>query len=127
MPSQEQVDGLIAMVRAGQTLEAMRVFYADEATMQENQRPPRIGLPALLAHESKLLTSVQAVLAHPVNEYFIRGDEVVIHWVFDITDRNGRCFRLDELALQHWRGAKIVRERFFYDPAPVSIEAPPRT
>ena len=37
MPSKEHVESLIALVRAGQTIEAMRRFYADDATMQENR------------------------------------------------------------------------------------------
>ena len=29
----------------------MAAYYADDATMQENNEPPRIGLPLLIAHE----------------------------------------------------------------------------
>ena len=28
--------------------------------------------------------------------------------------------RFDEIALQEWRGDRIFRERFFYDPATIS-------
>ena len=38
-------------------------------------------------------------------------------WVFDFTDAADRSFRIDELTLQTWRGERIVRERFYYDPA----------
>jgi hypothetical protein len=27
--------------------------------------------------------------------------------------------RIEEIALQQWRGDRIVHERFFYDPSPV--------
>jgi hypothetical protein len=42
---------------------------------------------------------------------------VVIHWVFDFTLPDDRVFRIDELTHQNWHQDKIVRERFFYDPA----------
>jgi ketosteroid isomerase-like protein len=124
MPSKEHVESLIAMVRAGQTIEAMRRFYADDATMQENQQQPRSGLSALLAHEQKLLDGISSMTTQPVDSYFINGDEVVIHWVFDIVDRKGREFVMDELAHQVWKGDKIIRERFYYDPAPQPLKAP---
>jgi hypothetical protein len=44
------------------------------------------------------------------------GDQVVIRWVFHMTDKEGRTKRFEELAHQHWEGDVIVRERFFYDP-----------
>jgi len=51
MPSREHVEAFVKMVEAGEFVEAMEAYYADDATMQENNEPPRIGLPALIAHE----------------------------------------------------------------------------
>ena len=31
---------------------------------------------------------------------------------------SGKVHRVDEVAIQEWRGDKIFRERFFYDPGP---------
>jgi len=45
------------------------------------------------------------------------GDTVVIHWIFDFAFRDGRTLHVDELAHQTWRGERIRRERFFYDPS----------
>ena len=42
---------------------------------------------------------------------------VAIHWIFELTDKSGKVHRIDEVALQEWRGDKILRERFFYDPS----------
>ena len=36
---------------------------------------------------------------------------------FELTDKSGKTGRFDEVALQEWRGDRIFRERFFYDPA----------
>ena len=45
---------------------------------------------------------------------FIRA---AINWVFAYTDAAGRQIELDEVAYQEWRDGKIIRERFYYDPA----------
>jgi len=42
---------------------------------------------------------------------------VVINWVFDFFGHVGATFTYYELAFQHWQGDRIVRERFYYDPA----------
>jgi ketosteroid isomerase-like protein len=47
----------------------------------------------------------------------VEGDNVAIHWIFELTDKSGKVRRVDEVALQQWRGDKIFRERFFYDPS----------
>ena len=47
----------------------------------------------------------------------VEGDRVAIHWIFELTDETGKVHRVDEVALQEWRGDRIFRERFFYQPA----------
>jgi hypothetical protein len=46
----------------------------------------------------------------------VEDDHVAIHWIFELTDKSGNVRRVDEVAMQEWRGDKIFRERFFYDP-----------
>lgn len=41
----------------------------------------------------------------------------MIRRTFVFTRHDGRSFRMEELALQRWRGERIAEERFFYDPA----------
>jgi ketosteroid isomerase-like protein len=47
----------------------------------------------------------------------VEGDRVAIRWIFELTDKSGQVLRVDEVALQEWRGDKIFRERFFYNPS----------
>jgi ketosteroid isomerase-like protein len=47
----------------------------------------------------------------------------VIRWTFVFTRKDGTSFRMEELALQRWRGDRIVEERFFYDPAQLTSSA----
>lgn len=43
MPKRERVMALVAMVEQGRFVEAIEEFYAEDATMQENNAPPRGG------------------------------------------------------------------------------------
>jgi len=117
MPTPEHVDAFIALVESGRTLEAMERFYAEHATMRENQSPPRVGKAALLDHERRALAGIARLTATCVRPVLLAGDTVVIRWVFEIEDRQGRTMRFEELAHQRWDGPWMVEEQFFYDPA----------
>ncbi|MBN8944427.1 MAG: nuclear transport factor 2 family protein [Rhizobiales bacterium] len=118
MPSRETIEAFIAMVEANDHVRAIEQFYAEDASMQENTAAPRVGRDLLVAHEAAVLKRTR-VHTHKVTTFLVDGDHVAINWVFDMTGADGVTRRLDELALQLWRGDKIVRERFFYDPAPL--------
>jgi ketosteroid isomerase-like protein len=117
MPTRERVRQLIGMVERGQFVEAIREFYSEDATMQENLQPVRKGLDTLIAGEQKVLAAFKEVRTLPVDSFLIHADRVVIHWVFEFTRKDGRTFQQDELAYQRWKDDKIVEERFYYDPS----------
>lgn len=117
MPSRERVAALIARVEEGCYVEALQEFYADDATMQENTQPPRVGLKALVAHERGVMAAFKQIRTLPVKSWLVDGDRVVIHWIFEFTRPDGTRFRMDELALQRWRSDRVAEERFYYDPA----------
>ena len=116
MPSREHVAAFVQLVEAGEFVEAMQAYYADDATMQENNEPPRVGLPALIAHESKTLATFGRAQARCLSPLVVDGDRVVIHWEFAFKTPAGAAVRFEELSFQHWRGDRIASERFFYDP-----------
>ena len=94
---------------------AIERYYTEEATMQENAAAPRVGRDLLVAQERATLERVQSVTSTCVSVIH-EGERVAINWVFDFTYHSGRTARIDEVALQEWRGDRIFRERFFYDP-----------
>jgi hypothetical protein len=124
MPRPQTLEDFIALVEAGRFVEAIERFYADDATMQENQRPPRVGKAMLLANERKVLTGTRRVQARCVRPWFVAGDQVVIRWQFEFEDAYRMVARVDELALQRWRDERIVEEKFFYDPAQMKPAGP---
>lgn len=119
MPDRQRVAALVAMVEQGRFVDALREFYAQDAVTQENDAPPRVGLAALVERERQVLANLRSMHTLPVDWFVVEGDRSVIHWVFEFEDHDGRRFRLEELAAQLWRGDRIVRERFHFDPAQV--------
>jgi len=115
MPAREHIAAFVKMVEAGQYIEAMEAFYAADCTAQENNAPPRVGLPALLAHERYTLATAGRAQARCLTPPVIDGDTVVLHWEFVFPSTGGASLRLEELVLQTWRGDKLASERFFYD------------
>lgn len=117
MPNRTIVESFVALVAAGRYVEAIERFYADDASMQENQDPPRSGLANLVAHEKKMAAYAKSPRTTRAEIVAVDGDTVVIRWGFAFLDERGAPREMDELAWQLWRGDKIVRERFYYDSA----------
>lgn len=117
MPSLQTVERFVALVEAARGIEALEMFYADDACVRENESPPRRGKAALVANETAAQAAVSGLKARCVRPILVDGDTVVIRWVFDYIDRQGRAVHFEELAYQRWSGDTIADEQFFYDPA----------
>jgi ketosteroid isomerase-like protein len=116
MPSRARLDEFIAFVETGDHAVAIERYYTEDSSMQENAAPPRVGRDVLVAHERGVLARMSHVYSKAVSSV-VEGDHVAIHWIFELTDKTGKVLRIDEVALQEWRGDRIFRERFFYDPS----------
>jgi len=116
MPQTDTLNRFIARVESNDHVGAILDFYAEDASMQENMDPPRLGRAALVAHEERALAAAASVTSRCVHPVFVHGERVVIRWIFEFTGHDGRVRRIEELAYQHWDGEKIVQEQFFYDP-----------
>jgi ketosteroid isomerase-like protein len=116
MPTRARLDEFIAVVESNDHDGAIERFYTEDASMQENAAPPRVGRDALVAHERAFLATLSNVYSKAVSSV-VEGDRVAINWVFEMTDKSGKVRKMDEVAIQEWRGDKIFRERFYYDPS----------
>ena len=121
MPTRERVNAFVAAVREGRFVEAIEEFYAPEATMRDNLGPVRGGRDVLVEHEAATLKRLNRMATHAVGPVLIDGDRVVVNWVFEMTTPDGAVRRMDELALQTWRGDRIVEEQFYYDPGQLAV------
>jgi hypothetical protein len=119
MPSRARLDAFIAAVESNDHAGAIERYYTEDASMQENAAAPRIGRDLLVDHERAVLERMAHVVSKCVSST-VEGDRVAIHWNFELTDKAGKTRYFDEVALQEWRGDRIFRERFFYDPTKIN-------
>jgi SnoaL-like domain len=116
VPTRQRIESFISAVVDGDHVGAIADYYHEDASIQENLQPPRRGRIGLMAHEAKVLERMR-MHTHPDPLFLLDGDHVVINWIFDATGKDGVTRRLNELALQHWKGDRISTERFVYDTA----------
>jgi hypothetical protein len=117
MPSQDVVDRFVSTVVGGDFTGAIERFYAEGASMRENQAEPRVGRDGLVAHERGMMAAFKSITAECIGQPAISGDRVAIHWRFRFAPAQGAERALEEIAWQRWDGDRIVEEMFFYDPA----------
>lgn len=117
MPDRKKLAAFVDAVVNGDHAVAIRDFYHEDASMQENDAEPRKGRAALIQHERAALARVTSIYTHPPSKVLVDGDNVMIEWRFDMTDPQGVTRRLDEVALQKWRADRILTEKFIYDSA----------
>jgi ketosteroid isomerase-like protein len=117
MPTSETLERFIARVEENAHAEAVEEFYTADASMQENQAPPRVGRDAHVANERKVLSRTKTLSSTCVRPVFVNGDRVVIRWIFHFEWRDGAITHMEEIAYQRWEGERIAEEIFFYDPA----------
>jgi len=117
MPTAETLERFIARVEENAHAEACEEFYTADATMQENQSPPRVGRDAHVNNERKVMARARSVWSKCVRPVFVSGDKVVIRWIFHFDWLDGTVTHMEELAYQRWEGERIAEETFFYDPA----------
>ena len=117
MPAPETLQRFVALVERNAHVEAIEAFYADNASMRENQSTPRVGRDVLAANERRVLAKARSVRSTCVRPVFVSGEFVVIRWIFEFEWADGGRTRMEELAYQRWEGERIVDETFFYDPA----------
>jgi hypothetical protein len=123
MPSQEIVDRFVATVVGGDYVGAIERFYTADASMQENQDPPRVGREKLVRHEQGIMSLFQSITCEIVGPPLIAGNQVAIQWRFAFTPSAGQTRTLQEVAWQRWDGDHIAEEIFFYDPNQIAALA----
>ena len=119
MPDLETLERFIARVEQNAHAEAIEEFYAEKASMRENQNAPRVGRARLAARERAVLAKARTVQSTCVRPVFVSGETVVVRWIFRFEWNDGTTTRMEELAYQHWHDGRIVDETFFYDPSQI--------
>jgi hypothetical protein len=82
----------VARTHAG----AIERYYTEDSSMQENAAAPRVGRDLLVAHERGVLARMSHVYSKAVLSV-VEGDNVAVHWIFELTDKSGKVHRIDEV------------------------------
>lgn len=105
---------LLDYLRGGRIMDAMHAFYAENAVMEEPAYGKTVGLAANLVREQAFVDSVAAFKNFQATKV-ATGDGVSMYEnVMDWTDTAGNDIHVEQVAVQQWRGGKIVHERFYY-------------
>lgn len=116
MPTQDVVRAFTLDVLSNDHVGAIERWYAEDASIQENQDEPRVGRDTLIAGERRILASMASVRTELLEPPIVNGDHVAIRWRFTFDRADGTQMKMEEVAWQTWRGDKIWREIFYYDP-----------
>src|SRR5690349_4188664 len=110
MPSAETLERFIARVESNDHVGAIEEFYSPDASMRENQKPPRRGRELLMENERKVLADTRAVQSRCIRPVLVNGDHVVVRWWFRFERNDGSVMEMEELAWQRWEGERIAEE-----------------
>ena len=114
---QHIAERLVTLCREQKFIEAYRELYGEEAESIDpmySLMPPARGLITLIEREKQFLAKA-TVHKIEISEPLVSGKyfAVRIHMDFNTEDRGRKI--VDELAVYHVKGGKIVRQQFFMD------------
>jgi hypothetical protein len=92
-------------------------YYDENAIVQENLQPPRVGCALSIERQKLMNANIQEIHDFKIGAVLVDGDRSMVEMHIDATTHDGYRFRIEEVGLQTWKDGKIVRERYFYDPS----------
>src|SRR3954466_6696380 len=98
MPANHTVEAFMGLVETGDYVGAIERFYDRDASMQENNDPPRVGRDVLIGVERQIMGAYERIRASRLAPPLIEGDHVAIRWQFEFVRREGTSHFLDEIA-----------------------------
>ncbi len=116
MPTLKTIESFIQAVEQQPHDKVISDYYTNDASIQENQNVPRIGIENLIKNEQNMLQKALKVRSKCIRPFFQIEDKVIIRWKFFFEWKDGSVTEIEEIAYQKWKGEKIHQEQFFYDP-----------
>jgi hypothetical protein len=115
MSIQARAEALQEYIKSGRILEAMTEFYAPDLAMQENAKPPTLGLAANIEREKQFLAQVKEWKGYTVKSIAFGTDVSIVENVIEFINTAGQDVRLEQVSVQRWNKGKVIHERFYYD------------
>src|SRR3954466_1124583 len=97
-----RVAELVSYIQSGRIHDAMLEFYADDVTMQENNSPPTVGLPANVEREKQFVASVKEWKSLNVETVAIdaKRNRSVVQSTAAFVNQQGQHIQMDQVAVQ---------------------------
>ena len=109
------VEDLAKMIGEGKVLEAFDKYYSDDIEMQENNDAPRIGKEVNRAHEESFMGGIIEVREMKTLGIAVGDNYSTIESFMDATHKDWGVMKMSQVAVQHWKDGKIVKEKFYYN------------
>lgn len=113
----EKVQDLAKMIEEHKLMEAFEKYYADDVSMQENENAPMSGKAANREREMAFVGGITEWHDVKILGIAVGEDYSTLEVFMDVTHKDwGRSGRA-QVAVQHWKDGKIVKEKFYYNAA----------
>lgn len=114
---------VIEYLKQGKFAEGIEDFYAEDATAQENTKPPTVGRATMLTNEREFLKKVTAfhgieILSTGVEDQG-GGNGVVLYEAVMQWDQSDKGHvAVNQVVVERWKDEKIAHIRFYgnFDP-----------
>ena len=108
---------LVEICRSGQFDDAYHELFSPDAVAYEMEGyPDRItkGIDALLAKSKGFAEEVKEMHALEITDPLVMGDQFAVGMMLDMTKKDGKREKAEEICVYEVKNGKIVSERFLY-------------
>lgn len=110
----EKINHLNQLILEGKAMEGFELYYDDEVVMQENEFSPTVGKDANRERELDFFESITEFRGAKALDVAVGENVSYVKWHFDYTHQDWGVRNYTQVAVQHWKDGKIIKEQFFY-------------
>ncbi len=116
MNYKEKAKDIYDQLQQGKLLDAFDQYYGKDIVMTE-PRGTRKGKAECREYEEQFLDSIEEFHSLEIVNLASNEEEGVtfIESVMDVTFKGGQRAKMEQVAVQRWKGNHIVHERFYYN------------
>ncbi len=118
----EKSQHILDMLKKGEFVEGMELFYADDVTNEEPTGVIVQGKQAIIENEKNILQQVQTyhgieIKSVGVGEDDGKGNGVTFaEYKLSVDMKDGSKFNPDQVQVTRWKNGKAVYNKFYYNP-----------
>ena len=113
----DKARNIYEMMGQGKMLEAFEKYYHKDVVVIEATGETRKGFEANFKFQKDFMGMIKEVHGSGVNAITSNekeGTTMVESWM-EVTYKDGKRAKMEEVAVQKWQGDQIIKERFYYN------------